>query len=35
MDLTHLNGTPVSSARMDLLPGDAGWLFRTQLQLAF
>jgi hypothetical protein len=35
LDLTHVNGTPVSSARLDLLPGAAGWMFRTQFQLAF
>ncbi len=34
-DVSHYNGAPVSSSRMDLLPGDAGWLFRTQCQLAF
>lgn len=34
-DATHINGVPVSSARLDMLPGDAGWLFRTQFQLAF
>jgi len=35
LDLTHVNGTPVSSPRLDLLPGDIGWMFRTQFQLAF
>jgi len=34
-DASHVNGVPVSSSRLDLLPGDAGWLFRTQFQLAF
>jgi hypothetical protein len=34
-DVSHLNGAPTSAARLDILPGDAGWLFRTQLQLAF
>jgi hypothetical protein len=34
-DATHLNGVPLSSARLDTLPGDAGWLFQTQVQLAF
>ena len=34
-DVTHLNGAPLSSARLDILPGDAGWLLRTQFQLAF
>ena len=34
-DASHYNGAPVSSSRLDLLPGDVGWLFRTQFQLAF
>ena len=34
-DATHLNGAPVRSARLDIFPGDVGWLFRTQFQLAF
>jgi len=34
-DATHINGVPVSSSRLDILPGDAGWLFRTQMQLSF
>ena len=34
-DISHINGAPVSSNRLDLLPGDAGWLARTQFQLAF
>ncbi len=34
-DASHFNGVPVSSSRLDLLPGDAGLLFRTQFQLAF
>lgn len=35
IDATHVNGVPVSSSRLDLLPGDAGWLLRTQFQLSF
>ena len=35
LDVTRVNGVPVSSDRLDLLPGDAGWLLRTQLQVAF
>jgi hypothetical protein len=35
IDATHLNGVPVKSDRLDALPGDAGWLFRTQLQVGF
>jgi hypothetical protein len=34
-DASHLNGAPVRSARLDLLPGDVGWLLRTQFQLGF
>ena len=34
-DASRFNGAPVSSSRLDLLPGDAGWLFRTQAQVAF
>jgi hypothetical protein len=34
-DVSHLNSAPIRSARLDVLPGDTGWLFRTQLQLAF
>jgi hypothetical protein len=33
-DATHLNGAPVDDA-IDLLAGDAGWVFRTQLQFGF
>lgn len=34
-DASRFTGAPVSSSRLDLLPGDAGWLFRTQFQMAF
>lgn len=34
-DLTHLNGAPIRSDRLDTLGGDRGWLLRTQLQVAF
>jgi hypothetical protein len=34
-DATRMNGMPLSSPRLDLLPGSDGWLMRTQLQLAF
>ena len=34
-DASHVNSVPVSSARLDLLPGDVGWLLRTQFQLGF
>jgi hypothetical protein len=33
-DAAHVNGAPLSSSRLDILPGDAGWLYRTQIQLA-
>ncbi len=35
VDISHYNGVPISSSRLELLPGDAGWLSRTQFQLAF
>lgn len=34
-DATHLNGAPISASSLDIFPGDLGWLFRTQVQLAF
>jgi hypothetical protein len=34
-DATHLNGVPLNSSRLDMRPGDIGWLYRTQVQLAF
>ncbi|MCB9941939.1 MAG: hypothetical protein H6823_27190 [Planctomycetaceae bacterium] len=34
-DATHLNGAPIRDLALNILPGDAGWLFRTQLQLRF
>jgi hypothetical protein len=34
-DATYLDGAPISSAALDIAPGDAGWLFRTQIQFAF
>ena len=34
-DATRMNGMPLSSPRLDLSPGNEGWLMRTQLQLAF
>jgi hypothetical protein len=34
-DATHLDGAPISSSSLDIFPGDRGWLFRTQIQLAF
>lgn len=35
MDVTHLNGAPISSASLDIAPGDIGWLFRSQIQFSF
>lgn len=35
VDATYLNGAPISSRALDIFPGDAGWLLRTQLQFAF
>ena len=34
-DATYLNGAPLRDSALNILPGDAGWLFRTQLQLRF
>lgn len=34
-DATYLDGAPISSAALDIAPGDAGWLFRTQIQFSF
>ena len=35
IDVTHLDGAPISSASLDIAPGDIGWLFRSQIQFAF
>jgi hypothetical protein len=34
-DVSHFNGVPLSSSTLNVLAGDVGWLFRTQLQLLF
>lgn len=34
-DATHLNGAPINSTAVNIRPGDAGWLFRTQFQILF
>lgn len=34
-DVSRITGTPLNSARLNLLPGDDGWLFRTQFQCGF
>jgi hypothetical protein len=35
LDASRMNGMPVSSPRLDILPGSEGWLMRTQLQFGF
>lgn len=35
VDATYLDGAPISSSALDISPGDAGWLFRSQVQFAF
>lgn len=35
IDVTHLDGAPISSAALDISPGDIGWLIRSQIQFAF
>jgi hypothetical protein len=32
---TYRNGGPLTDGRLDIVAGDLGWLFQTQLQLAF
>jgi hypothetical protein len=34
-DLTHVNGAPIRSTALDMFPGDAGWLLRSQIQFGF
>ena len=34
-DVSWIDGVPVNSPRLNLLPGDEGWLMRTQFQFAF
>lgn len=34
-DATHLNGAPINDSALNIRPGDAGWLYRTQLQWKF
>jgi hypothetical protein len=34
-DVSWISGVPVSSDRLNLLPGDVGWLLRTQFQFGF
>jgi hypothetical protein len=35
LDVTHLNGAPIDSAALDIFPGEAGWLLRSQIQFSF
>ncbi len=35
LDVSWIDGVPVNSPRLNLLPGDEGWLMRTQFQFAF
>ncbi|XZE18211.1 porin [Pirellulaceae bacterium SH449] len=35
LDVARIDGVPVNSPRLNLLPGDYGWLMRTQFQFAF
>ncbi|QDT00587.1 hypothetical protein [Adhaeretor mobilis] len=35
VDITYLDGSPINSSALDISPGDAGWLFRSQVQFAF
>jgi hypothetical protein len=35
VDVTYLNGAPISSSALDIAPGDIGWLLRSQIQFAF
>ncbi len=34
-DVTHLDGAPINSSALDIVPGDRGWLYRTQIQFSF
>lgn len=34
-DLSWIDGVPVNSPRLSLLPGDEGWLLRSQVQVGF
>lgn len=35
LDVTHLNGAPIRDTALNILPGDSGWMYRTQLQIKF
>lgn len=35
LDVSWIDGVPLNSPRLNLLPGDEGWLMRTQFQFSF
>jgi len=35
VDVSWIDGVPTNSSRLSLLPGDEGWLWRSQLQVGF
>ncbi len=35
VDATYLDGAPIDAFSLDIFPGQAGWLMRTQLQFSF
>ena len=35
VDITHLDGAPINSSSLDIVPGNRGWLFRSQIQFSF
>ncbi len=34
-DASHINGSPIRDLALNLLPGDDGMIYRTQLQIRF
>jgi hypothetical protein len=35
IDLTHVDGAPINSSALDMVPGNRGWLWRSQIQFSF
>ena len=35
IDLTYLDGVPINSSSLDIVPGNRGWLCRSQIQFSF
>lgn len=35
VDVSHLNGAPINSSSLDVVPGQRGWLYRCQIQFSF